>query len=124
MLKSVALIALTSLGLAQGALAGVSGSTKTAAPESKHISASILIDTSTTLAPGADNSAGEGYSQSGLYRLDVGVPLPGNLTASVRTGYSQEYTYVTDDGSSGGLIDSRLALSMGMGEILKNLSLS
>jgi hypothetical protein len=54
----------------------------------------------------------------------VGVPLPGKLTATARTGYSQEYSYVLDDGSSGGLTDTRLGLSRAWGEIAKDLKLS
>ena len=63
----------------------------------RKVSASLTIDSSSTLAPGSSGSAGEGLSQSGLYRLDLAVPFPGAFEVSLRTGYSQEYTYVKND---------------------------
>lgn len=107
----------------------LSGAAPQAAPETsiaapRKITAQLLIDTSTTLAPGASQSAGEGLSQSGFYRLDLGVPLPAALTVSLRGGYSQEYSYVTDSGSPGGFADTGLTLMKAWGEIRKGLTLS
>jgi len=90
----------------------------------KIFSASLSIDTSTTLEPGAHDSAGEGYSQSGTYRLDLGASLSDALKGLLRTGYSQEYSYVRDDGSAGGLIDTLLSLTYALGEARRGLSLS
>lgn len=90
----------------------------------RKFSASLLIDTSTTLAPGAAQAAGENYSQSGFYRLDLSAPLPEALTVSMRAGYSKEYTYVTANGSQGGFADTKLSLLKAWGEIRKGLSLS
>jgi hypothetical protein len=96
----------------------------TQSSEARKFSANLLIDTSSTLLPGASGSAGEGLSQSGFYRLDLSGPLPGLLAVSLRGGYSQQYSYVNDDGSSGGFSDTRLGLSRAWGEITKDLKLS
>lgn len=92
--------------------------------ESRKTTLTLLLDTSATLARQAANSAGEEMSYSGFYRVDLGVPLSRALTANLRTGYSQEYSYALPDNSSGALTDSRLGLAYGLGEIRKDLSLT
>lgn len=98
------------------------GSTTT--PSKPILSGSLTIDTSGTLSKQSANSSGEDFSFSGLYRVDLGASLSEALTASLRAGYSQEYSYVLPDGSSGDLTDSRLGLTAALGEIRKDLKLS
>jgi hypothetical protein len=98
-----------------------------APPAKKKIfSAVILVDTSTTLAPGSAGSAssGEDYAQSGTYRVDLGAKLPWDLSASARISYSQEYSYVRDDGRAGDFDDSILGLSRKIAEPAKDFTIS
>jgi hypothetical protein len=93
-------------------------------PQAKKLSATILVDTTTTLNTQASESPGEGYNQSGLYRADLRYSLPNSMAVSARVQYSQEYSYYRDDGTSGGLEDSRLGVSKSFGEIKEGLSLA
>ncbi len=92
--------------------------------KSYKLSGVLTLDTSSTLAPGASSSAGEGYSQSGLYRLDAQFSLPQKWAVTTRLGYSKEYSYVLPDGSDGGFIDTGLGMTKAWGEVVKNLELS
>ncbi|MBK9294418.1 MAG: hypothetical protein IPM57_08225 [Oligoflexia bacterium] len=97
---------------------------QTPEPSKKIFTGSLLIETSGTLSQQSASSSGEDYSFSGLYRVDLGASLSDVFTASLRAGYSQEYSYVLPDGSSGDLTDSRLGLTAALGEIRKDLKLS
>lgn len=89
----------------------------------KTITANLLIDTATTLSEHSVNSAGEGLSFNGFYRFDLGVLLSKTLTANMRLGYSQEYSYALPDQSTGDLADLRLGLTQSLGEIRKDLTI-
>jgi hypothetical protein len=125
MKNALLIVSFMAIAMTARAESAALATTAEAASGSSKPSALILYETATTLAPAsaAADSDVQGYSQTGLYRLDVSLPLPEALTATLRAGYSQEYTYVLDDGSSGDFIDTGLGLSRKLGDLSKRLSL-
>ncbi|MDZ4678461.1 MAG: hypothetical protein SGI74_13260 [Oligoflexia bacterium] len=97
-----------------------------AEPKPKIFSATLLLDTSTTLAPGSagSGSGGEGYAQSGTYQLILGAKLPWDLSLSAKGSYSQEYTYVRADGRSGDFDDTIFSLSKKVLKPAKDFTIS
>lgn len=57
-------------------------------------------------------------------RHNLGESLSDTFKGLLRTGYSQEYSHVRDDRSSGGPIATLLSLTAALGAIRKDLTLS